>query len=69
MGFASSLDELPPQTRRLLDYIRQLVKEKKKQESEKAALIFSRKEVRNLSGWSLTQLAALNYPTRRAMPP
>jgi DNA primase catalytic core len=49
-----SLDELPPQTRRLLEYIRDLVK--RKTESGKTASIFSRKEVRDLCGWSLTQV-------------
>ena len=51
-----SLDELPPQTRRLLEYIRQLITTKRKIESTKTASTFSRKEVRDLSGWSLTQV-------------
>jgi len=45
-----SLDELPPQTRRLLDAIRALVRHKK------TILTFSRKEVREATGWSLTQV-------------
>jgi DNA primase catalytic core len=51
-----SLDELPPQTRRLLEHIRDLVTTKRKTESAKTASTFSRKEVRDLSGWSLTQV-------------
>jgi len=43
-----SLDELPPQTRRLLGYIRDLVKKK--------AATFTRKELREHCGWSLTQV-------------
>ena len=49
-----SLDELPPQTRRLLDYIRDLVKQKN--DSGKTASIFSRREVKDACGWSLTQV-------------
>lgn len=49
-----SLDELPPQTRRLLDHIRVLVKAKR--ENKNAADTFSRKEVREATGWSLTQV-------------
>jgi len=49
-----SLDELPPQTRRLLDYIREVVKKKQ----AGPAPTFSRKELRDLCGWSLTQVRA-----------
>ena len=49
-----SLDELPPQTRRLLGYIRELVK--RKSGDAKAASTFSRRELRELCGWSLTQV-------------
>jgi DNA primase len=49
-----SLDELPPQTRRLLGCIRELVK--KKREAKANASTFSRKELREASGWSLTQV-------------
>jgi hypothetical protein len=52
-----SLDELPPQTRRLLDAIRALVKTKLENESAKTATTFSRKEVRDATGWSLTQVS------------
>ena len=51
-----SLDELPPQTRRLLNYIRDLVKQKKKERNAKSAAHFTRKELRDLCGWSLTQV-------------
>ncbi len=49
-----SLDELPPQTRTLLEHIRVLVKTKR--ESVKTAFSFSRREIKELSGWSLTQV-------------
>jgi len=49
-----SLDELPPQTRRLLAYIRELVKKKQ----AVPAPTFSRKELRDHCGWSLTQVRA-----------
>lgn len=51
-----SLDELPPQTRRLLESIRELVETKRKTESEKTATCFSRREIKNRCGWSLTQV-------------
>ena len=56
-----SLDELPPQTRRLLGHIRELVKKKSGsgQRSKKAGAdfaTFSRRELRDLCGWSLTQV-------------
>ena len=50
-----SLDELPPQTRRLLAHIRTLAKQKAKGKVNTA--IFSRKELRELCGWSLTQVS------------
>jgi len=50
-----SLDELPPQTRRLLAHIRELVKKKRKERSAKAAT-FSRRELRDACRWSLTQV-------------
>ena len=52
-----SLDELPPQTRRLLGYVRELVQQKQKERSAQAATTFSRKEIRDLCGWSLTQVS------------
>ncbi len=47
-----SLDELPPQTRRLLGYIRDLIKKKQ----AGPAPTFSRRELRDHCGWSLTQV-------------
>jgi hypothetical protein len=49
-----SLDELPPQTRRLLGHIRELMKSKK---VGAGPACFSRKEIRDLCGWSLTQVS------------
>jgi DNA primase len=51
-----SLDELPPQTRRLLDYVRALVRSKSEHEPEKSAVVFTRRELHMVSGWSFTQL-------------
>jgi len=51
-----SLDELPPQTRRLLEYIRDIVTTKRKTESAKTASTFSRREIKDACGWSLTQV-------------
>lgn len=53
-----SLDELPPQTRRLLDHVKALVKAKAAQpgQSAKLAATFSRRELREACGWSLTQV-------------
>ena len=63
-----SLDELPPQTRRLLDHIRQLITQKRTANGAKGTTTFSRKELRQACGWSLTQvtvhlerLVALEY--------
>jgi hypothetical protein len=56
-----SLDELPPQTRRLLDAIRTLVKTKQESESAKTAFTFSRKAIREATGWSLTQVSVHLY--------
>ena len=53
-----SLDELPPQTRRLLDHVRALVRAKQAEpgQSAKLAATFSRRELREFCGWSLTQV-------------
>jgi hypothetical protein len=51
-----SLDELPPQTRRLLDHIRALVRSRVEGTSAKLAATFSRRELREACGWSLTQV-------------
>lgn len=56
-----SLDELPPQTRRLLGHIRELMKRKGQERDAggraQAPTTFSRKELRAASGWSLTQVS------------
>lgn len=51
-----SLDELPPQTRRLLGHICELARRKRQENGAKAAGFFSRKELREVCGWSLTQV-------------
>jgi hypothetical protein len=58
-----SLDELPPQTRRLLDHIRELVKAgateaevSKKDATSRCSRCFTRRELRDKCGWSLTQV-------------
>lgn len=51
-----SLDELPPQTRRLLDHVRALVRAKRERESDKTAALFTRRELHEACGWSFTQL-------------
>ena len=54
-----SLDELPPQTRRLYGHIRDLMKQKRSangHHSAKNVLTFIRKELREACGWSLTQV-------------
>jgi DNA primase len=51
-----SLDELPPQTRRLLGCIRELLKHRK-DGSKTPVATFTRKELREACGWSLTQVS------------
>jgi len=51
-----SLDELPPQTRRLLGQIRELMKQKRQTHGAKVVATFSRKELRDACGWSLSQV-------------
>lgn len=52
-----SLDELPPQTRRLLESIKTLIRAKMKAEKiEQRLSLFSRKELREKTGWSHTQI-------------
>jgi hypothetical protein len=51
-----SLDELPPQTRRLLGYIRDVMLAKRKERNAKSVSSFSRRELRDACGWSLTQV-------------
>jgi energy-coupling factor transporter ATP-binding protein EcfA2 len=51
-----SLDEIPPQTRRLLESIKALVREKMAAENlEQRLTLFSRRELREKTGWSETQ--------------
>jgi DNA primase len=52
-----SLDELPPQTRRLVGFIRQLMNDKRQERGGQSASTFSRKELREACGWSLTQVS------------
>ncbi len=54
-----SLDELPPQTRRLLDYIRELVRGRGDAagiSKDGGGATFTRKELREKCGWSVTQV-------------
>jgi len=52
-----SLDELPPQTRRLLGYLKDLVKaECEAKEIEQKHCFFSRRQVHEHTGWSMTQV-------------
>jgi hypothetical protein len=53
-----SLDELPPQTRRLLCHVKALVKTKQAEPGQSAKLgaSFARRELREACGWSLTQV-------------
>ena len=68
-----SLDELPPQTRSLLEAIKKLVREKIEAEaSEQRLCRFGRRELREATGWSETQtrlhlerLEAMEYVQRR----
>ena len=68
-----SLDELPPQTRRLLEAIKELVRTKMaKDELDQRASFFSRRELRDFTGWSqmqirrhLDRLQELEYVTTR----
>ena len=54
-----SLDELPPQTRRVHEAVRVIVKERMQaKEVEQHLAYFSRREVRERLGWSTTQVRA-----------
>jgi DNA primase len=56
-AFGRSLDELPPQTRRLLDTLDRVVSENCERDSiSRSDLLFSRRDVRGWTGWSLTQV-------------
>jgi hypothetical protein len=68
-----SLDEIPPQTRRLLESIKALVREKMATDNlEQRLTLFSRRELREKTGWSETQtrlhlerLEGMEYVHRR----
>ena len=52
-----SLDELPPQTRRLLGHVKDLVRSiRKTRDVEQSLALFSRRELRTASGWSYSQV-------------
>ncbi len=52
-----SLDELPPQTRRLLESIKALVRQKMVEKSlDQNISLFSRRELRDFTGWSHMQI-------------
>jgi len=52
-----SLDELPPQSRRLLEHIKELIRAKMKSEDlEQRMALFSRREIREFTGWSYMQV-------------
>jgi DNA primase len=54
-----SLDELPPQTRRVYETIKQIVRERYDGEKlEQRVACFSRREIRARLGWSITQIRA-----------
>jgi len=54
---ARSLDELPPQTRRLCEAVKAIVRERMTaEEVEQRFALFSRREVRERLGWSVTQV-------------
>jgi len=56
---ARSLDELPPQTRRVLDEIKVLVRERcEAEELDPRTALFSRREIRDRLGWGITQVRA-----------
>lgn len=54
-----SLDELPPQTRRVHETAREIVRERMEaREVEQRLSLFSRREIREKLGWSTTQIRA-----------
>lgn len=54
-----SLDELPPQTRRVYETIKQIVRERCDAEKiEQRVAFFSRREIRGKLGWGITQIRA-----------
>ena len=52
-----SLDELPPQTRRLYEEVKAIVRERcEAEKTEQRLALFSRREIRRRLGWSVTQV-------------
>jgi hypothetical protein len=52
-----SLDELPPQTRRVLEAVKAIVRTRcDEQQMDQSTALFSRREVRDRLGWSVTQV-------------
>lgn len=52
-----SLDELPPQTRRLLDHIKSLVRETcQREDVEQQLALFSRRQLCEVTGWTYSQV-------------
>ena len=52
-----TLDELPPQTRRLLEAVKQTVKARRKERDvEQSLALFSRRDLQAASGWSYSQV-------------
>jgi hypothetical protein len=52
-----SLDELPPQTRRVLEAVKQIVRGRSETEQiEQRFALFSRREIRERLGWGMTQV-------------
>jgi hypothetical protein len=52
-----SLDELPPQTRRAYEAVKEIVREQcREREVEQRFALFSRRDLRNRLGWSATQI-------------
>jgi hypothetical protein len=56
-GTNANVDKLTPQTRRLVGFIRQLMNSKRQEGRGQSASTFSRKELREACGWSLTQVS------------
>lgn len=53
-----TLDDLPPQTRRLLDYLVEMVNDKTQTEaSARCSIRFTKKDVRDFTGWGNTQVS------------
>jgi len=54
---ARSLDELPPQTRRVLEAVKEIVRTRCEEEKmDPSSAWFSRRQIRDRLGWSVTQV-------------